>query len=586
MTYFQILTRIFKDFKKYIGNTKFFFLIFVLILTTFLWSLEAFFGAKMIQYIEEYFQNNTLFINEILIFLCIYVIYIIFNSILRYYYRYYLVGIHSLKYYTYHALTYKEKVLYMSEFAYLNKKSGSIYKTFDRWVEGVFDLLMNILNDIWISLISIIWLTIVMFIINPVMAITSLGLVPVMLFMWFYYNKNTHKYQSDIHNKWILFYSKLSDYLSNLTLVKTLTLEQQASKELHTIQYEALDLQYPVSKRWALADVYVQFLVNLSRFLVLWVGLYFISVWKITFAEIFLFFSLIGFIYYPMSFLFGQLKNIQKLLEEIKKFYETFDTIEQDFEYEKWKEIEKISGKITFENVDFKYLAEWEDVIKNLSFSIQSGEKVALVGSTWSGKTTITKLILRLFEINKWKILIDNSDISTLKKSSLRSHIWIVMQDNSLFNTTIKENMLFAKPDATDEEITQALKKAKADFVLKQEKWILTEIWERWLKLSGWEKQRINIARIFLKNPEILILDEATSALDNKTEIEIQQSLDDLMQGKTSLIIAHRLSTIKKVDKIFVLENGKIVEMWNYEELIEKKWKFFELANPDKLIIN
>lgn len=124
------------------------------------------------------------------------------------------------------------------------------------------------------------------------------------------------------------------------------------------------------------------------------------------------------------------------------------------------------------------------------------------------------------------------------------------------------------------------------DFVFKQKDWINTEIWERWLKLSWWEKQRLNIARIFLRNPEILVLDEATSALDNKTEIEIQKSLDELIAWKTSIIIAHRLSTIKKVDRIFVLENWQIVEVWNYEELLAKKWKFFELANPDKMVMN
>jgi ABC-type multidrug transport system fused ATPase/permease subunit len=130
------------------------------------------------------------------------------------------------------------------------------------------------------------------------------------------------------------------------------------------------------------------------------------------------------------------------------------------------------------------------------------------------------------------------------------------------------------------------LKKAKAEFVFSSEKWLETIIWERWLKLSWWEKQRINIARIFLRNPEILILDEATSALDNKTEAEIQKSIEELLIWKTSIIIAHRLSTIKKVDRIFVLDKGKIVESWNYEELIQKKWFFFALANPDKMILN
>ena len=146
--------------------------------------------------------------------------------------------------------------------------------------------------------------------------------------------------------------------------------------------------------------------------------------------------------------------------------------------------------------------------------------------------------------------------------------------------------MELVRDNITQDKILNALKKAKADFVLKSQEWLETIIWERWLKLSWWEKQRINIARIFLRNPEILILDEATSALDNKTEIEIQSSLEDLMKDKTSIIIAHRLSTIKKVDRIFVMDNWKIIESWTYDELILKNWFFYKLANPEKLIIN
>lgn len=586
MTYFEILKKILKNFKAYTGNTKFYTLVFVLFITTILGSSEPFFSAKLVEYIEKYLKNSNFILAEIWIFMAIYMAFIVINSVIRYIYRYYLVDIFTLKYYIHHSQIYKEKVIRMSEIAFLNKKSWSLYKTFDRWCEGIFQVLFSLWFEVFLSIISVVLLTILMFFINYKMAFASLFMLPVMLYMGMYFNKKTQTIQNELHKIWDSFFAQLWDYLSNLTLVKTLTLEKKASQDLENIQKKALSLQLPISKRWAVADVYVQFLVNISRFIVLWVGLYLISLWELSFAELFLFFTLIWFIYYPISFLFGQFRNLQKQLEGIKNFYEEFDSLEQDIINDTGEELSNIEGNISFKNVDFKYHAESEDVIKNLNLEIKAWQKVALVGSTGSGKSTLTKLLLKLFEIDSGSISIDNKNIAQFTKSSLRKHIGIVMQDNSLFNTSIKQNMLYAQPEATDEEIISALKKAKADFVFQQEKWLNTEIWERGLKLSWGEKQRINIARIFLKNPEILILDEATSALDNKTEVEIQKSLDELMVWKTSLIIAHRLSTIKKVDKIFVLENGKIVETGNYEELIEKKWKFFELANPDKLILS
>lgn len=181
--------------------------------------------------------------------------------------------------------------------------------------------------------------------------------------------------------------------------------------------------------------------------------------------------------------------------------------------------------------------------------------------------------------------MLDGILLQDIKKSSLRHHIGVVSQDTSLFNLSIEENLKFANPKATKKQIEEALKSAQAEFVFDFPHGIKTIIGERGLKLSGWEKQRIALARLFLKNPEILILDEATSALDTSTEKKVDLALKNLMKWKTSIIIAHRLSTIRHVDRIFVLEQGKVVEIGNYEELIEKKGKFFALANPDKLIL-
>lgn len=585
MKYTKVFKKLFLDFKKSIWNFKFYTTIFIWIVTVIIWSSEPFFTSKAIFYVENFIKTWEINEKTIIIFFCIWIIFIILNSIVRYVFRYFFVEKNAINYYINQSKKYKQKIIYMSESAYLNKKSWSLYKILDRWLEWIFVTLLIISYDIFTSIISIIYVTNILFITNYKMAFATLSVVPFLILLWYYFNAKTGKLQEEVNKKWSSFYGKVWDYLTNLTLVKTLTFEKNISRELDDIQTESLNLQIPLSRRWAVANVYVSFMINMARFIVLWTWIYLVKNWEITFATLFLFFAYINYLYFPIWFIFDHLRNLQKNLEWIKNMYEEFDNIEQDEELNDSKEVPSVRWKIEFKNVSFGYNTD-EEVLKNISFEVNTWEKIALVWTTWSWKSTITKLLLRLFEIDKWKIYIDDINIKDMTKLSLRKHIWIVMQDNTLFNTSILKNLRYAKPNATEEEINKALKKAKADFVFKTSKWLNSVIWERWLKLSWWEKQRISIARIFLKNPEILILDEATSALDNKTEKQIQESLDELIKWKTSIIIAHRLSTIKKVDKIFVIDNWKIIESGKYEELMNTKWKFYELANPDKLIMS
>lgn len=585
MKYTQVLKKLLLDFKKYIWNINFYSIIFFWILSVIIWSSEPFFSAKAISFIENFIKTWVIDKKTLVLFFSIWIIFIITNSLVRYFYRFKLADLNALKYYINQSQKYKQKIIYMSESAYLNKKWWTLYKILDRWLEWIFVTILVIFSDIFTSIISIIYVTIILFSINYKMAFATLSVVPVLIFLWYYFNSKTWILQEKVNKKWNSFYGKIWDYLTNLTLVKTLTFEKNISQELNDIQIESLKLQIPLSKKWAIADIYVSFMTNTARFIVLWTWIYLVKNSEITFATLFLYFAYINYLYYPLWFIFDHLRNLQKNIEWIKNLYEEFDTIEQDEELKTSKELKKVVWKIEFKNVSFGYTKD-KEILKNINLTINKWDKIALVWDTGWWKSTVTKLLLRLYEIEKWEILIDDINIKDIKKSSLRKHIWIVMQDNTLFNTTILENLRFAKPNATSKEIEDALVKAKASFVFTTEKWLNSIIWERWLKLSWWEKQRISIARIFLKNPEILILDEATSALDNKTEIEIQKSINELLKWKTSIIIAHRLSTIKKVDKIFVIENWKIVESGNYEELINTNWKFHRLANPDKMMIS
>ena len=233
--------------------------------------------------------------------------------------------------------------------------------------------------------------------------------------------------------------------------------------------------------------------------------------------------------------------------------------------------------------VTFRY--ENTDVIRDLNIKIIKGQSVALVGQSGSGKSTIANLICRFYDISKGSITIDGVDIKNIKKKSLRELIGLVTQDSILFNDTIKNNLLIAKPSASDEEIINSLKVANAwEFVKDLPKKINHKIGESGNKLSGGQKQRLSIARAVLKNPAILVLDEATSALDSESEKLVQDALFNLMKNKTSIVIAHRLSTIQNADKIIVLDNGKITEEGKHKELMSKKGTYNALVKMQSLM--
>ena len=271
-------------------------------------------------------------------------------------------------------------------------------------------------------------------------------------------------------------------------------------------------------------------------------------------------------------------EQFQRGMTGIERFTEIMDQDIEIFDDEDAVDLENVKGKIEIKNVSFKYNNNNENVLNNISFTINPGQKVALVGPSGGGKTTLCNLIPRFYDVEDGEILVEGIDVRKIKLQSLRSNIGMVQQDVYLFSGTVRENILYGKPDATEQEIIDASKAAGAyDFIMNLENGFDTYVGERGVMLSGGQKQRISIARVFLKNPPILILDEATSALDNKSEFIVQESLENLAKGRSSLTIAHRLTTVQNADLILVLTEEGIIERGTHQELMEQKGYYYNL---------
>ena len=255
----------------------------------------------------------------------------------------------------------------------------------------------------------------------------------------------------------------------------------------------------------------------------------------------------------------------------VERFTEIMDEIPEIVDSENAVDIENVEGEIEFKNVSFSYVKGEKQILSDLNLHLKKGENLALVGPSGGGKTTLCNLIPRFYEAESGEILVDGRNIKDITLHSLRSNIGVVAQDVYLFSGTIRDNLIYGKPGATEEEIIEATKQAGAyDFISALPNGFDTYIGERGVKLSGGQKQRISIARVFLKNPPILLLDEATSALDNESEKLVQESLERLAKGRTTLTIAHRLTTIKNADEIIVLTEEGIAEQGSHSELIAK----------------
>ena len=334
------------------------------------------------------------------------------------------------------------------------------------------------------------------------------------------------------------------------------------------------------SVRWiGIYSSVMELLTDVLYLVVIFIGGVFMIEGNIDAADFTAFLLYINMFINPIHRFVTLFEQLQEGMSGFSRFYEIVTT--PDEVDEGTVVIDDICGDVAFENVTFSYSADDTDkkaVISNLSLRLKAGNTVALVGPSGGGKSTVCNLIPRFYNVTSGRITVDGIDIKDITLDSLRQNIGMVSQNVFLFDGTVRENIAYGKPDATDEEIMDAARRANIhDFILTLDKAYDTEVGERGIKLSGGQRQRISIARVFLKNPKLLILDEATSALDNVTEMQIQSSLEELSHGRTVIVVAHRLSTVKNADEIVVIDQTGIVERGSHEELLSRDGEYKKL---------
>ena len=463
-----------------------------------------------------------------------------------------------------------------------DKKTGELMSNLTTHLHDVSEMSHHAPEDIFISVIMLVGSFVYLFFFaNPYLTLIVFSFLSILIIYSITRRKKMMKAFRNARNAQSELSSRVESSISGIRLTKAfnnMDYEKQRFEQINTLYKDA---RSGVFKEIGLFGSGNDFFINLTNLALLVFGTIFvIKGWNVTYIDLTTYFLYINFLIKPISRLTNSMEQIQQGFSGIEKFYDIMDEeikIKNDYGIIK----NNFEGDIEFKDVCFSYSHKKEkDVLTNFNLHIETGEKIALVGETGVGKTTISKLIPRFYDVDEGEILVDGINVKDYNLDNLRNAIGHVEQDVFVFYGTIKENILFGKPQATMDEIISASKKAQIhDFIMTLPKGYDTLTGERGVKLSGGQKQRIAIARLFLKNPKILILDEATSSLDNITEKQIQQAFDELSQGKTTIIIAHRLSTIKNADEIIVISKEGIIERGKHDELITKNGYYAKLYN-------
>ena len=426
-------------------------------------------------------------------------------------------------------------------------------------------------ENLFISLVKIIGSFVFLFLINQKLALPLLLLVILMIL--FSIRQNKKMQQTFLENRIRIgdINASLQDTLSGIRVVQSFANEDT---ELHKFNHsneaflESKKDNYRCMGTFMSSNLFFQGMMYLTTLIY---GGYLIAMGQMQAADLAMYALYIGIFISPIQILVELVEMLQKGLSGFRRYLEVVETEPEIQDKEGAIDLENVKGDVCYDNVSFHYSDDNKTVLSQVSIHIPAGKSVALVGPSGGGKTTICSLLPRFYDVTAGKVTIDGKDVRDLTLKSLRNQIGMVQQDVYLFDGTIRENIAYGKPDATDEEIKEAARRANMDdFIMQLPKQYDTYVGEKGTRLSGGQKQRISIARVFLKNPPILILDEATSALDNESERYIQKSLEELAKNRTTITIAHRLSTIKRSDEIIVITEDGIAERGTHETLLAK----------------
>ena len=405
--------------------------------------------------------------------------------------------------------------------------------------------------------------------IDWILTLIVFACVPLLIVVSWHYRKAMKKAFQERRKSNATINAAVESSITGIRVTKAYTNAEREMDKFIKGDIEFVNSSHDAYDAMAKFHASTSFITDVFNVLILIAGGLFLYAGRINFADYSTFIVSVALFISPVTTLIGFMEQFQNGASGFKRFVEIMDEA-PEVESPDAKELTSVNGVLDFKNVSFAY-DETKEVLHNVDLHIEKGCKLALVGPSGGGKTTLCHLLPNFYRLEEGNgsIQIDGQDIRTLKLDSIRRHIGIVQQDVFLFVGTIRENILYGRPDATEEEMFEAAKRANIhDYIMTLENGYDTEIGERGVKLSGGQKQRISIARVFLKDPAILILDEATSALDNTTEVLIQQALDELCRGRTTLVVAHRLSTIRNADEIAVVMNGRITERGTHEALM------------------
>ncbi|HLS35328.1 MAG TPA: ABC transporter ATP-binding protein [Bacillota bacterium] len=459
-----------------------------------------------------------------------------------------------------------------------NTKTGHIMTRITTDLFEIGELAHHGPEDLFIACMTFIGAFVIMLNINAQLALIILIIVPILIALITYSNIKMGEAWQAMYHDVAEVNARIEDAVSGARVVQSFTNEPYEIEQFNINNNNFRRSKLRAYRVMARVNSSIYMMMRYSTLGVLMIGAWFVYTNKISYGEMFMFILYINILFNPIEKISALLEMYPKGMAGFKRFLNLLETEPEIKDKKDAIEVPTLRGDISFNNVIFTYEEEVEPVLENINFDVKAGETIALVGPSGAGKTTISSLIPRFYDVDEGSITIDGMDIRDMTQRSLRANIGIVQQNVFLFTGTLRENIAYGNLDATDKEIEEAARQAHMeDFIKELPLGYDTPVGERGLKLSGGQQQRIAIARMILKNPSILILDEATSALDTETEAIIQDALNNLAKDRTTIVIAHRLATIRNADRILVVTKDGIEEQGTHDELIEQGGLFAHL---------